>query len=126
MLSAESTKVAALERQLVAIDDALERWRTESSAVSNFAADLGDADLVAQQSTLEARIDALEAQLAALSVIPVEIPFIGVAVDTPALLSQIGGFGSVIAPRAITAADLTLPSPPRQVRRVARYSCALH
>ena len=115
LLSAESTKVAVLERQLVGIDDALERWRTESSAVRHVAADLGDTDLVAQRAALETRLESLEDQLSALSIIPVEVLFIGLAVDTPALLSQSSGFGRVIAPRAITAADLSLLDPPCKV-----------
>ena len=125
LLTAESTKVAALERQLVAVDDALERWRTESSDLIHIAEGLSDTGLAAQQAALAARLDALEVQLSTLSIIPVEVPFIGLAVDTPDLLSRISRFGRVIAPRAITASHLSLLDPPRWVRSGATLQLRL-
>jgi len=41
---------------------------------------------------------------------------VGLTMDTPALLASIAGFGRVVAPLGITAADVTLEGVPSHVR----------
>jgi len=114
--AAESAKIVALERELVAVDAALERWRSETRVVQDAVASLSDAELMAQHADLVSRLDGLEAQLRALPTAPVEPPHVGLTMDTPALLASIAGFGRVVAPLGITAADVTLEGVPSHVR----------
>ena len=55
--SAEASKTAALEPELVSVDAALERWRAESGAVREAASSLSDVDLEKQHATLSSRLD---------------------------------------------------------------------
>ena len=114
--SAEAGKAASLERELVNIDAALEKWRAESRAVHEAASSLSDADLLSQQPDFYSRLDDLEAQLQALPTTVVEPPHVGLLADAPALLSSIACFGCVISPLAITASDLSLVDAPSNVR----------
>jgi len=113
---AESTKIAALERELVAVDAALERWRSETRVVQEAVASLSDEELMSRHADLASRLDSLEAQLRALPTAPVEPPHVGLTMDTPALLASIASFGRIIAPLGITAADVTLEGVPSHVR----------
>ena len=106
--SSEATKVACLERELIAVDAALERWRVDTGAVRESVSSLSDTELEVQHSTLSSRLDALETQLQALPTAVVEPPFVGLHADALSLLSSIAGFGRVHAPLSIAAADLTL------------------
>ena len=106
--TAEASKRVALERQLYAIDAALERMRAARGAASEAVASLSDTELEAQQAELADRLDAVDAQLLALPTSVVEPPYVGVVVDEAALLAGASVFGRVVAPLAITAADLTL------------------
>ena len=114
--SAESIKVAALERELFSVDAALERWRAESAAVREAVSSLSDADLEAQHATLSSHLDGMEAYLQALPTAVIEPPFVGLLADAPALLSSIADFGRVLAPLPITVADLSLEGVPSKVR----------
>ena len=105
----EASKRVALEHELCAVDAALEHLRAERSTASDVAASLCDSELEAE---LTARLDAADAQLLALPTTVVEIPHVGVAVDSAALLAGAAVFGRVVAPLAITAADLTLEGAP--------------
>jgi len=113
---AESAKVAALERELVAVDAALERWRSETRVVQDAVATLSDEELMSRHAELIARLEGLEAQLRALPTAPVEPPHVGLTMDTSALLASIAGFGRIVAPLSISAADLTLEGVPSHVR----------
>ena len=114
--SSEARKVASLERELVAVDAALERWRVESGAVREAVATLSDADLEDQHASLSFLLDNTEAKLQTLPTAVVEPPLVGLLADAPALLSSIAGFGRVIAPLPVTASDLSLDYVPNRVR----------
>ena len=114
--STEASKVASLERELVTVDAALERWRAESGAVREAVSTLSDAQLDAQFATLSACRGEMEAQLQALPTAVVEPPFVGLLADSPALLSSIACFGRVISPLPVTANDLSLEGVPSNVR----------
>lgn len=107
--SAESGKVASLERELCAVDAALEGLRTERGAAAEAVAPLGDGELVIRYAELTSRLDAAEAQFLALPTNVIEIPLVRLQIDAPALLA---GFGRVLSPQAITAADLFVVDPP--------------
>ena len=113
---AESVKRTALELELCAADAALEGLRIVRGAVAEAAGSLGNAELVAQHAVLSARLDAAEAQLLALPTTSVEPPYVGLVMDASSLLPGIAVFGRVIAPRAVTAADLALDVAPNIAR----------
>jgi len=69
---AEASKATALERELVAVDVALERWRAESRAIRETMSVLSDVELMTEESALSSRLDDLEAQLRALPTAVVE------------------------------------------------------
>lgn len=106
--AAEYSKKAALESELCAVDVALERLQADRGVVAESVASLSDADLLAHHGELSARLDAAEAQLLALPTTVVEPPLVEQVVDWPALLAGAAAFGRVVAPRAITAADLAV------------------
>lgn len=70
--TAESSKQAALERELCAVDAALEAWRAECASVARDAASLGDEELEAKRAELTARLDAVESLLQSLPTSVVE------------------------------------------------------
>lgn len=107
-----------MERELCAVDTALERWRAELVTAAEIAASLADADLLARHAELEARLDDAEAQLATLPTSSVELPDVRLEEDNaPAMLAaSIAAFGRVVIPRAITAADLPLSGAPSGAR----------
>ena len=113
--SLKSGKVAALERELVEIDRVLERWRAESAEACKLIGSLPDSELVTLQRDLSSHIDDMVSQLKALPTVVVEPPFLGFRNLSAPLLTGIADFGRVVAPLAITAADLTLESVPRIV-----------
>ena len=104
--STESAKSASLERELVAVDAALERWRAEAGAVGDAASSMSDTELEACHAALSSRLYDLEVQLQALPTSVVEPPVVGLFADLPSLLR----FGQVCAPFAIAAAELHLES----------------
>ena len=115
--SSEATKVACLERELIAVDAALERWRSDTGAVREAISSLSNAELGVQHTALSSRLDTMEAQLQALPTAVLEPPFVGLHTDAPALLSSIAGFGHVLAPLSVTATDLTLEDMSTSVAR---------
>ena len=104
--ASETSKRVALERELCAVDAVLERVRAERSTAADAVASLCDSELVAQHAELTARLDAADALLLALPTAVVEPPSIRIVADEAALLAGAAVFGRVVAPRAITAADL--------------------
>ena len=119
--SVEASKRRALEFELIAVDAALERLRAERGAASEAVASLSDTELEARHAELGGRLDAADAQLLALPTSVVEPPYVGVVIDDDALLAGAAVFGRVVAPLAITAADLTLEGAPSH----AYPGCAL-
>jgi hypothetical protein len=63
----ESDKIATLERELCAVDAALECLRAGRGAAAEASASLEDSELAARDDELTARLDAAESQLLALS-----------------------------------------------------------
>ena len=125
--AAENTKVAALERQLCDIDAVLSQLRVERAAAAEAAASLGDAELGERHADLTARLDAAEARLLTLPTCLLEPPSVKLTADASALLHCIADFGRVVAPRSVTAADLTLEESPRYAQSgdTLRWSLAL-
>lgn len=111
--SAESSKRAALELELCAVDAALESLRADRGAAAEAAASLCDTDLMTRYPEALARLKAAGAMLLALPTSVVEPPCVGLFIDEPALLAGRADFGRVVAPQAVTAGDLTLQSAPR-------------
>lgn len=114
--AAESAKATALERELCAVDAVLELLRAERGAAAEAAESLGDADLEARHAELTARLEAAEARLLTLPTSVVEPAYIGLEADLTVLMASIPDFGQVVAPRAITAAGLSLEPPASFVR----------
>ena len=114
--SSEASKAASLERELVAVDAALERWQAESGSVCEAVSSLSQTDLELQLTALSSRLDDMESQLHALPTDVVEPPIVGLLVDAATLLSSIAGFGHVLAPLSITSGDLTAEGVPTRVR----------
>ena len=109
--AAEATKAMALERELVAVDAALERWRSDSAAFKDFVDALSDADLEAQHATLSSRIDDMGTRLQGLPTAVMEPPHVGVEDCLSAVLAALGDCGRIVAPLPVTAADLRLEKP---------------
>ena len=110
--AAEAKKASALERELVAIDAALDRWQVDSVAVMEAVDALTDRDLEAHYATLSSRLDSMEEQLMALPTAVVEPPVILVSADTAPAMAALTGVGRVLAPLAILAADVSFEGPP--------------
>ena len=109
--ASETRKVASLERELVAVDAALERFRTDSGVVQEAVSTLSEADLEAQHAALSSRLDGMEAQLQTLPAAVVEPPFVGLIADATSLLSSIVNFGRVIAPLPVSLGVRLEPAP---------------
>jgi len=95
LLKAQSAKVAALERELIAVDAALERWRSETRVVQDAVASLSDTRFVGSACRsrrlvwMRWRRSCVPCRMR-----PVEPPHVGLSIDTPALLASIAGFGT--------------------------------
>ena len=113
---AEAAKVAALERELVTVEAVLERWKKDSADIIGAATSLSDSAFETQHSALSSGLDDIEAQIQALPTVTVEPPLMGLVADTTVLLAAFAGFGRLIAPLAVTAADLSLQDAPSFVR----------
>lgn len=114
--SAQAAKSTALERELVAVNAVLERWRTDSAALSKAVIALSDAELETQHPTLSSHLDDIEAQLALLPTAVVEPPVVRLVADTSAMLTVIAGLGRVLAPLAAFALDLSIDAWPSFAR----------
>lgn len=108
--AAEERKAGALERELVAVDFALELWRAESTAVREALTSSTDTVLELEHVALTSRLDELTALLSTLPDNVVEPPLVGLSLQ-PSNMS----IGHVLAPLPISAADLMLEAVPRSV-----------
>ena len=113
--TAEASKIVALERELVAVDVALERYRTATRAVGDAVSLLSDSELC-EHIDLASRLDCAEALVRTLPTAVVEPPHVGLAFDEPALLNAIANCGRATAPLTVTGADLALESTPSRER----------
>lgn len=123
--TAEAGKVATFERELIAVDAALERWRTATAAVRDAVSSLPDIELVEQHATLSSLLNELEAQLQLLPTFVLEPPLVGLRVDIPASLSIVGSLGNVIAPLAAAPSDLRWDDIPRRALPGGAMRCRL-
>lgn len=114
--TAESDKIASLERELCSIDAALESYRADRGAVAEAAATLEDFEIASRHAELTARLDVVEAQLLALPTSVNELPYIGLVSSLTPLLANVAVLGRVVSPRAVMPADLALENAPRHVR----------
>jgi uncharacterized small protein (DUF1192 family) len=96
--SAESAKIAALERELERLDAALERTRREHTAAREALTNKTDEEIVALSTALTASLNGIDALLATLPHGPVEPSLLRLELDEGALLSSIRTAGTVLAP----------------------------
>lgn len=119
--SARAVKKCALEYELVAVDNTLEKYRLKAGDVREAASSLDDDTLYAQRNDLAMRLDRVGVMLQTLPTAVVEPPFVRVVnleldrmctyVFTRGSYSPrtlIESVGRVVAPLAITAADLSV------------------
>ena len=116
LAAAKNTKVSALERELVTIDDALEQTRREHAAAREAATTLDDDAFIAAYDGLIAKLDAVDATNATLPVGPVEPVLLRLNIEIGALLNSIRTAGIVIAPRRVLARDVIMRKLPAHVR----------
>jgi hypothetical protein len=114
--SAESSKIAALERELERLDAALELTRREHAATREALESRADVDTAALSAALTASLDGIDALLATLPHGPVEPSLLRLELDEGALLSAIRTAGIVLAPRGVGAADVILRGFPTSLR----------
>lgn len=120
---AEKIKAAALERELVAIDTALETARAVAAACS---CESGTEDTdVQRHADLARRLNDLSSLLSALPLLPHEPPTIDVCGGT-GTLRRIAGCGAVVAPRPVTACDIEVADFPADARPGCVASFRLH
>lgn len=105
---AEAEKLAALERELVAVDAQLERYRSETVALREIVESLDDRDpdLDAKKADLAVRLGALGAHAADLAPSPLEPPMVGITTQTLDCILQGVALWEVVAPRPLTAGSL--------------------
>jgi hypothetical protein len=114
--TAESAKIAALERELERLDAALERSRREYGAAREALTSKSDDEIVSRSHTLTASLDGIDALLATLPHGPVEPSLLRLELDEGALLSSIRTTGTMLAPRGVHAADVVVRGLPTHVR----------
>ena len=115
--AAEASKVAILERELVTVDTLLERWRPASGAAREHEISVVHGGFEAPRADLSSGLDELESLLHALPNAVLEPPLVGLLTETAALLSNITGFGRVLAPIRITASDVAWDGVPACIRQ---------
>jgi hypothetical protein len=127
VLTAESAKIAALERELERLDAALERTRREHAAAREALTSNSDDEITALSAALTASLDGIDAFLATLPHGPVEPSLLRLELDEGALLSSIRTAGTVLAPRGVHAADVVVRGIPLHVRpgRPLQFELAL-
>jgi len=109
----QTTKITALERELVQIDCLLEKWRADCCAMREMLAALTDADLVNQKVSLMSRMDITESLLPRTSGRhPQKLQYSICRQMHHLSCSTIANFGQVVVPRAIRASSLTLEGLP--------------
>ena len=99
----ETTKIAALETQLVNLDAALEFAQVQLQSIRNDCSAMDEATLSAGAGSLFARLNAVFSRIAALPSVPIEPSAIEWR-PTPAL-----PLGCIFAPRGASVADIDLP-----------------
>jgi uncharacterized small protein (DUF1192 family) len=114
--SAESAKIAALERELERLDATLERTRREHAAARDALTSKSDFEIAALATELTASLDGIDALLATLPHGPVEPSLLRLELDEGALLSSIRTAGTVLVPRCVHAADVVVRGLPTLVR----------
>jgi hypothetical protein len=125
--AAESMKVAALERELEKLDEVLESTRREHAAARTAVTALDDITFTSTEGTIAANLVALNAQIAALPVGPVESAVLRVDFDAGSLISQIGACGTVIAPKGVHASHVEVRGLPKHAQpgRPLQFELAL-
>jgi hypothetical protein len=125
--TAESAKIAALERELERLDAALERTRREHAAAREALTSKTDEEIAVLSAALTASLDGIDALLATLPHGPVEPSLLRLELDEGALLSSIRTTGTVLAPRGMHAADVMVRGLPATVRpgRPLQFELAL-
>jgi bacterioferritin (cytochrome b1) len=125
--TAESAKIAALERELERLDAVLERTRREHAAAREAVASSSDVELNALSADLSSRLKDVSALLATLPHGPVEPSLLRLVLDEGALRSSIRTAGTVLAPRGMHAADVVVRGLPTTVRpgRPLQFELAL-
>jgi hypothetical protein len=113
--TAESAKIAALERELERLDSALERTRREHAAAREALTVKSDDGIAALSEAMSASLDGIDALLATLPHGPVEPSLLRLELDEGALLSSIRTAGTVLAPRGVHAADVVVRGLPTTV-----------
>jgi hypothetical protein len=114
--TAESAKIAALERELERLDATLERTRREHAAAREALTSKSDDEITALSAALTVSLDDIDALLATLPHGPVEPSMLRLELDEGALLSSIRTAGTVLAPRGVHAADVVVRGLPTTVR----------
>jgi hypothetical protein len=114
--TAESAKIATLERELERLDATLERTRREHAAAREVLTSKSDDEIAALATELIASLDGIDALLATLPHGPVEPLLLRLELDEGALLSSIRTAGTVLAPRGVHAADVVVRGLPTTVR----------
>jgi hypothetical protein len=125
--TAESAKIAALERELERLDAALERTRREHAAAREALKRKSDDEIAALSAALTVSLDGIDALLATLPHGPVEPSLLRLELDEGALLSSIRTAGTVLAPRGVHAVDVVVRGLPTHVRpgRPLQFELAL-
>lgn len=114
---AESTKVNALELQLVRLDDALGHTRRELADVRHDLVGESDDELtVAHLAELASRLDSIDATLSTLPRGPVEPSLLRLEFDAASLISAIRTAGTVLAPCSVAADFVFLQGLPASAR----------
>jgi TPR repeat protein len=98
-------KAAALERQLEAVDTALQSLRREHAAAHDAAEVLSDSGLIMRQHDITAHLDDVDAALRQLVTIPLESGSLSFESGLPSLISAISSCGTVHSP-AIALGEL--------------------
>jgi hypothetical protein len=109
-------KISSLEKEIVRIDDALERTRRDFKDARDAAMTLDDAEWSEVYVDLSARLVAVDAILLKVPVCPVEPALLRLDFDIDAFLNSIRTAGAVIAPRGVSARDVMVCGLPRIVR----------
>jgi hypothetical protein len=125
--SAESAKIAALDRELERLDASLERTRREYAEAREALTSKSDDEIAALSVVLTASLDGIDTLLATLPHGPVEPSLLRLELDEGALLSSIRTAGTVLAPRGVHVVDVVLRALPTAVRpgRPLQFELAL-
>jgi TPR repeat protein len=103
LTTAHGTKAVALERQLEAVDSTLQSLRSEQAAARDAVETLSDVDLTARHPELSARLDAVDACLRELPMVPLESSALCFESDLSSLICTLASHGTVHGPTAALA-----------------------